>query len=111
MSALNRPENFAGRVNYAAAVIAAGRPTSRGFDNCFENCDGDAVAAALVRRAERNPQLAANLYRYICKESATEAADKLAGKNLAREAERMRAEAEASFAAFMAEQDAKRANV
>lgn len=102
MSALNRPDNFAGRVNYAAAVISEGRPTSRGFDNCFENHDGDAVAAALVRRAEKNPRLAANLWRYLCRQTAEEAAAKLAGKNLAEEAARMRAEAKASFEEFMA---------
>jgi len=91
MPALNRPENYAGRVNYAAAVISAGRQTSRAFDGCFENSDGEAVVAALVRRAEKNPRLAANLWRYVCRQSAEEAAARLAGKNLAREAEAMRA--------------------
>ena len=65
MSALNRPDNFTGRVNYAAAVISSGRRTTRSFDNCFENHDGDAVAAALVRRAEKNERLRTNLPRYI----------------------------------------------
>lgn len=97
MSALNRPDNFAGRVNYAAAVISTGRPTSRGFDNCFENYDGDEVCAALIRRAEKNPRLAANLWRYICKESATEAAERLKDvRNLAASAEATRARCEAA---------------
>lgn len=83
MSNLNKLENFAGRVNYAAAVISRGGSTSRAFDNCFENYDGDAVAAALVRRAERNEKLAGNLYRYIGRESSQEAAAKYQGRNLA----------------------------
>lgn len=94
MSALNNPDNFAGRVNYAAKVISSGRPTSRAFDNCFENYDGDEVAAALVRRAEKNPRLAANLFRYINQQTATEAADRLEGKNLAKEAAATRARRE-----------------
>lgn len=104
MSALNRPENFAGRVNYAAAVISAGRRTSRAFDNCFENSDGDEVAAALVRRAAKNPRLAANLWRYVCRETAEAAAKRLEGKSLPKEAAASRARAAAEFAAFMARQ-------
>lgn len=66
MSRLNDPENFAGRVSYAAKVISAGRRTDgRAFDNCFENRDGDIVAVALMRRAEKNPKLAANIFRFI----------------------------------------------
>lgn len=93
MSALNRPDNFAGRVNYAAAVIANGRSTSRAFDNCFENHDGDEVAAALVRRAHRNPRLAENLWRYLCRETVEATAERLKGKNLKEEAARTRAAA------------------
>jgi hypothetical protein len=69
MSATNRPDNFAGRVNYAAQVIANKRGTSRAFDNCFENYDGDEVLAALVLRSQCNERLAANLPRYINAES------------------------------------------
>lgn len=94
MSALNRPDNYAGRVNYAAKVISEGRPTSRAFDNCFENYDGDEVAAALVRRAEKNPRLAANLFRYIDRDSSEAAAERLKGKNLAAEAAATRARRE-----------------
>lgn len=109
MSALNRPDNFAGRVNYAAAVISSGRRTSRAFDNCFENSDGDEVAAALVRRAAKNPRLAANLWRYICRVTAEEAAARLEGKNLAQEAAKSRQRSADNFAAFMAEQRARQA--
>lgn len=90
MPSLNDPENFVGRVNFAAFVITQGRRTSRGFDNCFENYDGDAVAAALVRRARKNERLAANLFRYINRESATEAAERLEGQKLATAARAMR---------------------
>jgi pyruvoyl-dependent arginine decarboxylase (PvlArgDC) len=68
MSSLNDPNNFAGRVNYAAKIISAGKGTGRAFDNCFENCDGDVVAVALARRAENNPKLAANLYRFLSRD-------------------------------------------
>lgn len=78
MSKLNRPENFAGRVSYAARVISLGRETSRAFDNCFENDDGDAVIAILARRAQKNPNIAANLYRYLVRESVEEISRKLA---------------------------------
>lgn len=107
MPSLNDPENFAGRVNFAAFVIMQGRRTSRSFDNCFENNDGDAVAAALVRRARTNERLAANLFRYISKDTATAAAEALEGQKLAMAARAMRAKAKASFEAWMAEQRAK----
>lgn len=58
---------FTYRVNYAADVIASARRTSREFDNCFENGDGNQVVAALVQRAQKNERLAANLWRYIAK--------------------------------------------
>jgi hypothetical protein len=102
MSALNLPDNFAGRVNYAAAVIAAGRGTSRAFDNCFENSDGDAVAAALVRRSLRNERLAANLWRYVDRATANAAWERLAGRRLPEAAAEMRAESAARHAEFMA---------
>lgn len=77
MPSLNDPNNFAGRVAYAASVISEGRPTSRNFNNCFENHDGDEVAAILVRRAESNPRLAANLWRYLGKDSVMDAVERL----------------------------------
>lgn len=71
--------------------------------------DGDAVAAALVRRAENNPRLAANLYRYIGEAGAKEAATRLAGQKLATAARAMRAMATARWAAQQAEYEAKKA--
>lgn len=90
MSRLNDLENFAGRVDYAASVISKGRSTSRTFDNCFENYDGDAVAAALVRRSQKNEKLKANLFRYINQQTATEAYERLAGRNLTEAARELR---------------------
>ena len=71
MTRINDLENFAGRVNLAALVISKGGRTSRSFDNCFENYDGDAVATALYRRAQKAPDgdLARNLWRYLSKDT------------------------------------------
>ena len=78
MSRLNDPENFRGRVNYAAKVIAYGRRPTRAFDNCFENYDGDEVATVILRRSRKNARLAANLKRYLSLSSIEAAADRLA---------------------------------
>ncbi|MFO0958236.1 MAG: hypothetical protein U0800_12555 [Isosphaeraceae bacterium] len=93
MSVLNKPENFAGRVRHAASVISLGKGTGRAFDGCFENYDGDAVAAALMRRAEKNERLRANLFRYINQQSATEAYERYKGRNLVEVARELREEA------------------
>jgi hypothetical protein len=50
-------DGFTARVNYAAQCIVRRQTNGRGFDNCFEMWDGDAVVAALVRRARKNPKL------------------------------------------------------
>ena len=78
MSRLNDPENFRGRVNFAAKVIAYGHRPTRAFDNCFENWDGDEVATVIVRRARKNQRLAANLHRYLSIASIEAAAARLA---------------------------------
>ena len=83
-------ENFQGRVNHAAAVIMRRGETTRHFDTCFERDDGDAVAAALIRRAEQNATLAENLPRYVNMATARAAAEELKGKNLAEAARKMR---------------------
>lgn len=71
---------FEDRVNYAASVISKGVlvMNARHFDTCFEMGDGDYVAAALIRRTEKNPntKLAANLFRFIGEDSARKAAEK-----------------------------------
>jgi hypothetical protein len=55
------------RVKIAAAYITSGRKTTRAFDTCFENFDGDAVALSLYLRAQKRPDtlLAQNITRYI----------------------------------------------
>jgi hypothetical protein len=100
MSRLNDPENFRGRVNYAAKVIAYGRRPTRAFDNCFENYDGDEVATAILRRSRKNPRLAANLRRYLSLVSVEAAAERLAGvptRELPEVARRTRAHQKAEF--------------
>jgi len=64
--------------NLAASYISGGKNTGRAFDSCFEWHGADAVAIALYRRAEKRPEtkLAQNLFKYLCRESVTEAAIK-----------------------------------
>lgn len=58
-------DNFAGRVAYAATVIARKGGQTRHFDTCFEMCDGMEVAVAVYRRSLKNPKLAANMWTYL----------------------------------------------
>lgn len=58
-------DNFAGRVNYAAIVIARKGGQTRHFDTCFEMYDGMEVAVAVYRRSLKNPKLAANIWTYL----------------------------------------------
>ena len=112
MTRINDPENFAGRVNLAALVISQGGRTSRSFDNCFENYDGDAVATALYRRAQKNPDsdLARNLWRYIARDSVEPLAQANAHRqNLTAWARELRAEAQRAWAKLHAEQAARNA--
>jgi len=89
-------ENFAGRVQFAAAVIARRGATSRSFDTCCEMYDGEAVIAALVRRAKKRPNgsLAKNLYHYIDQKSAEAAYQKTIGMDLTAHAAQLRASAQ-----------------
>ncbi len=103
-------EAFAERVNFAAAFISAGRnsDTSRRFDTCFEMNDGDAVVAALVRRAGKNKRLAAKLFKYIGKAGAAKAAADLADiptSGLPEKAREMREAARVAFDKFMADRE------
>lgn len=110
MSRLNDPENFGGRVAYAAKIIAYGRSPSRAFDNCFENNDGDEVAAAIVRRARKNPKIAANLDNYLNRQSAEKAAERLADiptRQLPVVARETRARKEVEFRERLAERNAR----
>jgi hypothetical protein len=107
MSRLNDPDNFRGRVNYAAQVIAYGRRPTRAFDNCFENYDGDDVATALLRRSKKNARLAANLHRYLSMASIEAAAERLADvstRSLPEVARQTRARRRAEFNAWLEQQ-------
>jgi len=53
--AVYRPDNYHGRVKLAASYIAQDKGGTRTFDTCFEMDDGAAVAVALYRRAQENP--------------------------------------------------------
>ena len=67
-SRIHEPDGFWDRVSFACAVVAHSARTTRQFDSCFEMHDGDAVAAAMVRRAKARPDgpLARNLFpRYL----------------------------------------------
>lgn len=102
MSKLNQADNFAGRVNYAAKVISEGRNTSRAFDNCFENYDGDEVLAALVLRSQCNEMLAARLPRYINADSIASirrAFEGVTARQISKRAAETRARQQAAFAA------------
>lgn len=105
MPRINDPDNFAGRVNLAALYISQGRRTSRSFDNCFENNDGDAVATALYRRAQKNPDgpLARNLWRYLARESVEAVAlENAHRKNLAAWSRELVATSQRNWQGFMA---------
>lgn len=107
MSRLNDPENFRGRVNYAAKVIAYGRRPTRAFDNCFENYDSDEVATAILRRSKKNARLAANLQRYLSLASIETAAERLADvptRKLPEVARQSRARQKAEFDAWFEQQ-------
>lgn len=87
-------DDFASRVNYASRVIASGASTSRGFDDCFEMNDGDAVAVAVYRRSLKSPALAANIWRYLSQNSVMESVEQFAQvTNMTREAARQRSNA------------------
>ncbi len=62
------------RINYAESVIRRGGNTSRKFDGCFEEGDGDIVVKALVSKADKRVgKLATNLSRYVCEHSINRA--------------------------------------
>lgn len=89
-------ENFAGRVNYAAAAMVRGfgpNGATRSFDNCFENFDGPVVAAALARRAKKNERLRAAMSRILDPGYVAAAVAKYGGvRNLSDAARKLRTE-------------------
>lgn len=102
------PENFQGRVNLAAQYIAQGKDVScnRTFDTCFEMNDGEVVAAALYRRAQKNPKLAQNMPRYLGMDIVKENAEQFAHvktRDLPAQARKVREERAATFSAWLQE--------
>ena len=74
-------KTFEDRVNFAANVIQSGRQTTRNFDNCFEESDGDAVCLALLRRIDKRPdtKLAQNIWRYLARDTVEPKREQYAG--------------------------------
>jgi hypothetical protein len=98
--------DFTARVNFAANRISSGGRTSRRFDSCFENHDGDEVVVALYRRTIKNPntKLAANLFLYLCRHKVMSAVEDLAhvrSQDLPNVAAQTREKARADFEALM----------
>ena len=107
-------DNFMGRVNLAASYISQGRNTTRTFDTCFEMSDGDAVATALYRRAQKAPsgRLASNLWSYLSQASVEPVAVQNAYRaDLKSWAAELRAESRIAFQKIMAEQAARQTNL
>jgi hypothetical protein len=105
--------SFTARVNLAANYISQGRNSSRAFDSCFENYDGDAVVVALGRRAQARPggNLAKNIGNYLSVDSISSLVEKhsalsRAGFNLSQE---LQITARAEFQKVLAEQAARQA--
>ena len=116
MPKTNERDAFSYRVNFAARVISSGANTTRSFDNCFENYDGDAVAVAVYRRSRRNPKLRRNLWRYIGRSTVVPVAfaeRRRSTRDLANWAAELRATAiarrEAETLEWQAKQDALKA--
>lgn len=99
MPSVYNPDNFQGRVNLAAQYMLRGSRTTRHFDTCFEMWDGDIVATALWRRAQRNFRLMERLPKYLSVESVSATAAEYAHiptRSLKHEAARIRAEMQAA---------------
>jgi hypothetical protein len=112
MSRTNRSDDFAYRVNFAASVISRGVSTTRNFDNCFENYDGDAVVVSLYRRSRRNPKLRSRIFKYLDRRGMVLAAFKhrrQSVRDITLWAAELRTSAKAAHAKWMAERDAENA--
>lgn len=100
MTNIYNPDNFAGRVEFAAKYISSGAETNRRFDGCFEMNDGDAVALAILQRVMKRPntKLAANIWQYLSRESVEPLAIKYAGVDPAVLSKQLRNVADREFA-------------
>jgi hypothetical protein len=103
------PDNFAGRVNHACAVMLAGRSANRAFDTCFEMYDGAAVVLAIHRRAQGNAELRAALPRYLCPIATQATVEKHGHRKPAELAAELRAQGLAAFKEMCAKIAARKA--
>jgi len=110
MSKIYEAGSYQARVNYAALCIMRGT-RSRAFDSCFEMYDGDAVVTALVRRADKNPKLYdaiardwGGLFPALWKDTASKY-EATPTRQLAALAAQLRADGQARFDAWLAEQE------
>lgn len=111
MPSVYTDDNYSGRVSLAAAVIIRSGEATRSFDTCFEMYDGDAVATALYRRAQKDPdgKLARNLWRYLGRATVEATALENAHRdNLSQWARELREQGKARSEAMFAEMRAKR---
>jgi hypothetical protein len=104
--------SFTARVNLAANYISQGRNSSRAFDSCFENYDGDAVVVALGRRAQARPDgnLAKNIGKYLSVDSVSSLVEKhsaLSRSGLINLSQELQITARAEFQKVLAEQSAR----
>ncbi len=104
------PDEFTRRVNQALSLIQTGQTSTRTFDACFEMYDGELVAVAVYRRAQRDPALLARLWRGLGQEITLAAVTQYApftDEDLPRLARQLRAqryaEARAELARLQAE--------
>ena len=101
---MNWNDDFTRRVNFAAARISSGGGATRRFDGCFENDDGSEVAVAVYRRSLKNPRLAANIWRYLSKDTVMGDVEKLKDvktRDLPAHAAESRRRSREEFATFM----------
>ena len=65
------------RVTFVCSYILQGRKTTRAFDGCFEDGDGDEVAARVYKRALKNQKIMDRLPRYVDVDSVRAAYERL----------------------------------
>ena len=67
---------FCARVAFAHRFILSGNRPTRKFETCFEMWDGHLVAAALYRKAQKNPRLMAAIPDYLAMTELERSAEK-----------------------------------
>ena len=69
---------FTARLQFLTRAINDGREPTRNFDTCMEMGDGDYIAAALYRKAQKSKDFLDRMQGYFCLESVQSTAEKLA---------------------------------